>query len=144
MKYIYDYPRYKITCDIAVICCDSILIVQRGPGLEGGKWCLPGGNLNPEELLIDCAKRELWEETGISADKDMFQLEGIADDPKRAAGDRAISILYSLIYPYPYDQIRVGDDAIAYKFLRRSEIDNVDLAFDHKMLIQKVFDDNGI
>lgn len=53
---------------VAVINQDKkILILERGPTAPWGanRYCLPGGKLEPYEDLIDCAARELCEETGM-------------------------------------------------------------------------------
>lgn len=45
----------------------SILLVKRDDFPYKGKWCLPGGFLNPKtETLEDCAKRVLKNETNLS------------------------------------------------------------------------------
>lgn len=53
---------------VAVINRDKkILILERGPTAPWmpNRYCLPGGKLEPNEDLVDCAARELGEETGI-------------------------------------------------------------------------------
>jgi len=53
---------------VAVINRDKkILILERGstaPWMPG-RYCLPGGKVEQNEGLVDCASRELGEETGI-------------------------------------------------------------------------------
>ena len=46
----------------------TILLVQRSkpPGI--GKWGFPGGHLEMGETVLECAVRELREETGIEAE----------------------------------------------------------------------------
>ncbi|CAH8551148.1 unnamed protein product [Schistosoma turkestanicum] len=39
-----------------------ILLVQ---GFYGNRWSLPGGKINQDESLVDCASREVMEETGL-------------------------------------------------------------------------------
>ena len=53
-------------CSVAVFRHDALLLVRCA---EGGRpvWRLPGGQLRPDEGLIDCARRELREETGLRA-----------------------------------------------------------------------------
>jgi len=48
----------------------KILLLRRGdtaPWMPG-KYCLPGGKVDNNESLINCAARELGEETGIYVD----------------------------------------------------------------------------
>lgn len=44
-----------------------LLLHGRDPGRpqDGGFWFTPGGGLEPGEGVLDCAVRELWEETGL-------------------------------------------------------------------------------
>jgi 8-oxo-dGTP diphosphatase len=43
----------------------GVLVVQRGRGFGFGLWGLPGGHLEPGETIVQCALRELYEETGL-------------------------------------------------------------------------------
>lgn len=49
---------------VAVICGNHILCGRRR---DTGKLIFPGGHADPGENPEQCAKRELWEETGINA-----------------------------------------------------------------------------
>ena len=42
-----------------------LVMVERARGFGAGTWCLPGGHLEPGETIIECALRELEEETGV-------------------------------------------------------------------------------
>lgn len=53
----------------------KLLLLQRAPGkLEAGKWGVPAGKLEINETSENAAKRELFEETGISFD-DSFSIQ---------------------------------------------------------------------
>ncbi len=43
------------------------LLAQRGQGADAGKWGFVGGQLELGETVLECAVRELREETGIEA-----------------------------------------------------------------------------
>lgn len=63
------YPRCAIAAVAIVLIKDGkILLVKRGypPGL--GKWSVPGGVIEAGERLVEAAKRELKEETGLEAE----------------------------------------------------------------------------
>ena len=49
---------------------NQVLLLKKNPGLFGaGKWNAPGGKLQPKETAEHCAKREVYEETGLEAQK---------------------------------------------------------------------------
>lgn len=56
---IYDNVRTR------VIVLHRGCILLHPPEQEGGPWGMPGGGLEPNESLADCARREVLEETGI-------------------------------------------------------------------------------
>jgi 8-oxo-dGTP diphosphatase len=47
--------------------------------LEGGNWCIPGGKSEENELVIDSIIREVYEETGITLEKEKVILIGIVE-----------------------------------------------------------------
>ena len=42
------------------------LLAQRGKEPNNGMWSMPGGKIEIGEGMLDAAKRELWEETGLT------------------------------------------------------------------------------
>jgi len=48
--------------------------------VDNGLWGLPGGILEPGESVLDCAHRELFEETGLAAGE--LRLTGVYSDPR--------------------------------------------------------------
>ena len=54
--------------------------------VDNGLWGLPGGILEPGESMLDCARRELYEESGLSAGE--LRLTGVYSDPQ-----------YDVVYP---------------------------------------------
>ncbi|MGC8983147.1 MAG: NUDIX hydrolase [Desulfurococcaceae archaeon] len=64
-----EYPRHAIAAVGAVLIRDGkILLVKRRYPPGKGKWSVPGGVLEPGEKLVEAARRELLEETGLEAE----------------------------------------------------------------------------
>jgi 8-oxo-dGTP diphosphatase len=57
----------KIAVNIIVERNGQVLLGKRKGSFGDGKWALPGGHLEYREGLKDAARRELLEETGITA-----------------------------------------------------------------------------
>jgi len=70
--YVMDL-RKKIGHVTMVIACASIIIYDEERGVllqkrtDNGKWCYHGGSVEPNETVAEAAKRELFEEVGLSA-----------------------------------------------------------------------------
>lgn len=56
----------KIACNIIIYSRGGVLLGKRKSGVFYGAWCLPGGHINFKESIHKCAKRELFEETGLA------------------------------------------------------------------------------
>lgn len=55
----------KLVATVLVGDPSSLLMVQRGYGVEKGLWALPGGYVEQGEVVEEAAAREALEETGI-------------------------------------------------------------------------------
>jgi len=134
----YKYPRPSVTVDALVYTTEGnsvfILLIQRGKEPFRGKWALPGGFMNIDELLEDACKRELFEETGLKIDK-MIQFktyDTIGRDPR----GRTISVVY---YAEVDKKIIVSgeDDASLAEWFPLENLPQ--LAFDHRDIIDQFF-----
>ncbi len=115
-----------------------MLIVQRGPNAtHPGKWCIPGGFLEHDELISDCAKRELFEETGISLqpskEEDPLTRVCIIDDPKTSSMQNVVFV-YKVIRGNAMDEeLSLANaepgEISAVKWIPVSDFDNIDWAF---------------
>lgn len=69
----------------------EVLLIRRGKPPQTGKWSFPGGSLELNETIIDCAMRETLEETGIklrhnNANGALFPPDGDLQSPVAYAG----------------------------------------------------------
>ncbi len=57
----------RIGVAVCVLQDNKILLGRRLSKLGNGLWSVSGGHLEPGEEILDCARRELHEETGLHA-----------------------------------------------------------------------------
>jgi 8-oxo-dGTP diphosphatase len=74
-----DKLRPKVAVNVFVV-KDNKLLLGKRKGTGDGFWGLPGGHLEYMETLVTGAKRELLEETGLTAD---LTFENIISDPMK-------------------------------------------------------------
>ena len=134
--FAYDYARPAVTADIVLITREAqprVLLIQRAHEPFAGAWALPGGFVNVDEPIVDAAKRELHEETGL----EIALLEQLytTGDPGRDPRGWTISIAFLARVDAGTLQPRAGDDAAAVKWFRLNKLPK--LAFDHAMLVQR-------
>jgi 8-oxo-dGTP diphosphatase len=111
-KYIYDYPRPAVTVDAVIVTREGrprVLLIRRKNEPFAGMWAIPGGFVAMDETLLDSARRELREETGLCVEK-LEQLHTFGD-PGRDPRGRTISVVY--LGRVNADQVepRAADDA---------------------------------
>ena len=129
-KYVYDWPRPMVTVDVLLFSVfnerRSVLLIKRGNEPYKGLWAMPGGFVEMDEELDTAAKRELFEETGITGVelKQMHTFGTVGRDPR----GRMITIVYTATLEMEI-QPKPGDDAVEAKWF---DIDDLpELAFDH-------------
>lgn len=87
----------------------SVLLVKRGVEPFRGAWALPGGFLRGGETLVQCAAREIGEETGVLPR--VLMPCGVYDAPDRDPRERVITRAYAGILNGEDIAARGGEDA---------------------------------
>ncbi|MBR5254642.1 MAG: NUDIX hydrolase [Bacteroidales bacterium] len=134
-KFCYQYPHPALAADCVIFGFDGkqvkILLIQRLNEPYKDRWAFPGGFMNIDETVEECAKRELEEETGLkNIEVEQFY---IFSDVKRDSRERILSVAhYSLV---KLSQVKANDDAANAKWFSKDEIPP--LAFDHEQMLQK-------
>ena len=85
------------------------------------------------ERVEDAVLREVKEETGLKVK--IIKLAGVYSDPKRDPRGHTISIAYLCKRDEQGNYLKGGDDAKAAKVFKREEIQKMQLAFDHNLII---------
>ncbi len=134
-RYTYDYPRPAVCVDMAIFTLRDdrfqVLLIRRGDEPFQGQWALPGGFVDIDEDLEAAARRELEEETGVTAAA-LHQF-GAFGTPGRDPRGRTISVGYYALVNHDRVRPRAGDDAadVGWFPVRRPP----PLAFDHRLLL---------
>ena len=58
-------PRPEICVGAIARRGDTLLLIERGRGVAVGEWSVPGGRVEFGETLVEAARREVAEETGL-------------------------------------------------------------------------------
>ncbi|WP_329016661.1 NUDIX hydrolase [Streptomyces sp. NBC_00690] len=143
----HAFPPFAVTVDLAVFTVRDqqlhVLLVQRGEDPYRGGWALPGGFVHPDESAGTAARRELAEETGLSAPAvDHLHLEQLRtySEPDRDPRMRVVSVAYTALLP-DLPEPRGGGDAVAARWtpyeVRRP------LAFDHGRILADAYERVG-
>jgi 8-oxo-dGTP diphosphatase len=130
-KYIYSHPRPMITVDvIAITERGKILLIRRRNGPYKGYWAFPGGFMDMRERIHRAAKRELKEETGLSAAKLFFF--GWYDSPGRDPRGRSVTFVYCTVLKKE-KPLKASSDAREALWFDGSSLPR--MAFDHKKIL---------
>ncbi len=57
--------RPELAVGAVVVHHDRLLLIRRGQGVAVGRWSIPGGRVERDELVAEATVRELREETGL-------------------------------------------------------------------------------
>lgn len=86
---------------------EKLLLVSN----DGGYWYLPGGHMKPQETLMVCAKREVYEETGCEIKpKDVLYLFEFYD--KSIHSHKVEVVFAAALLSHPQDRVweDLGED----------------------------------
>jgi bifunctional NMN adenylyltransferase/nudix hydrolase len=145
----YPFPEtLNFNCSDAILECQGhVLLIQRKFSPGKGAWALPGGFRNQRETFLDCAIRELQEETNVRVPEKVLRgsivKTELFDDPRRSFGiPRNTMAVYMRISPNPDGSLpraNGADDAALCKWVPLTDaLNNIEMYDDHKDIISKV------
>lgn len=135
----YEYPRPAVTADCVVIGIDAerrrrVLLIRRRHDPYKDCWAFPGGFLEMDETLEQCARRELAEETCISAPLRFEELKSFSTVDRDPRG-RTITVAFLAVVDLAsLPPARGGDDAAEARWFDLDQLPN--LAFDHNEILR--------
>lgn len=92
---------------------DSFLLIQR---MDNGRWELPGGLVEPGEIMAEAVVRETFEETGALIRP--LRVSGIYESPDQ----RVVSVVYDC--RFVEGRLRTSEETRAVAWVKRSEVPN--------------------
>ena len=137
---ICSYPPTFVTTDAVVVQSGHILLIQRKAAPGKGLWALPGGFLNPRELIVDGILRELHEETKLKVPKPVLRgsitKREVFDDPGRSERGRIITHAALIqLPPGELPSVKGSDDARKAKWMPIADLREDVMFEDHYHII---------
>lgn len=127
-------PRPEVAVGAVCIRDGCLLMVQRGRGVEQGRWSLPGGRVERGETLAEAVRRELREETGL--DVTVGALCGVAE----RISDRAHYVILDFWVTTEQAAAVADDDADDVAWVDRDELATLELVRG----LWRFLDDHGV
>jgi 8-oxo-dGTP diphosphatase len=132
----YSYPRPALTADIITLRFNrnalEILLIERDRDPFAGCYALPGGFIDEGESPPQAAKRELLEETSVTAS--VLHEVGTFGMPSRDPRGWVVSVAFLAFVPASTEP-RAGDDARQARWFPLDQLP--ELAFDHTLIIER-------
>lgn len=123
------HTRRPIPATIAAVIRDGqVLLVRRANPPDQGRWAFPGGKIEMGERIEDAAARELFEETGVTAEPlTVFDAVDVFDHDADGLLRRHY-ILVAVLCRWISGEPVAGDDASQARWVPLAELDAQALA----------------
>jgi 8-oxo-dGTP pyrophosphatase MutT (NUDIX family) len=109
---------------------ERVLLTRRA---DNGRWCLPGGQLEPGESAEEGCVREVWEETGLQVA--IRRLVGIYTSPHRITeyrdGSRHQIVAFGFEAEVVGGELGLSNETTAYGYFSQAEMGQIDVMEHH-------------
>lgn len=112
----------------------EFILIKRKNNPYKDHWALPGGFVDYGESTESAAIRESKEETSI--DVDLIKLFNVYSEPNRDPRGHTVTVVY--LVKGDFNQMKADDDAKEINIFSFKDLDSIDLAFDHKDILNDI------
>lgn len=126
----YPYPMIILAVDAIMEKDNKLLMIVRGGEAYHGYLALPGGRVNEDESVEQAVVREIKEEVGVEAVP--VEILGVYSDCGRDPRGNSCSVVFIVHYK---GTPAAGDDASEFKWVPLPLDNTLQIAFDHKKII---------
>ncbi len=109
---------------------EEVLLTRRS---DNGRWCLPGGGMDPGESAVEACAREVLEETGLIVR--VGRLVGVYTTPnlvvEYADGNRIQPVAFSFEAEAIGGELSLSDETTEYGYYTLDELKQMDLMEHH-------------
>lgn len=135
-----EYKKPSITVDMVIFNKkiskkNDFILIKRKNNPFKDHWAIPGGFVEYGEKVENAAIREAKEETNLDITID--KLFGVYSDPNRDPRGHTITIVFLAIGDF--NDLKAGSDAEDSTISSFKKINDLNLAFDHKKILNDVF-----
>lgn len=144
-----DFSGYKHPETLQFLCADSIvvhqgkvLVIRRKNSPGQGQLALPGGHKENNETCLDCAIRELLEESEMQIDEAVLRAslvdQMLNDDPGRNLGITRVSVgfLFDISALEEVPNVFVTDETTEAMWIPLEDIEATPMFCDHALMIE--------
>lgn len=116
----------------------EVLLTRR---TDNGRWCLPGGRMEPGESAAEACAREVWEETGLQVK--IERLIGVYTSPNRIVtypdGNRWQLVALNFEAKVVEGELQLSDETTDFGYFSRDAMEQLDLMEHHQERIKDAF-----
>lgn len=113
----------------------KVLLTQRA---DNGRWCLPGGQLEPGESVTEACEREMWEETGLKVRAK--KLVGVYSNPDQLViykdGNKAFFVVLNFEVEVLGGELGLSNETTAFGYFSLAEIETMPMHGEHKSRVE--------
>lgn len=114
---------------------EKVLLTQRA---DNGRWCVPGGAMEPGESAAEACEREAWEETGLKVRAK--RLIGVYSNPDQLViypdGNKAFIVVLSFEVEILEGELGLSNETTAFGYYSLAEMESMPMHGEHKARVE--------